>query len=139
MLIEKIEEYYIKRNLNCTETMLSAANDVYQLGLDKNALKMAAGFGGGMYVGSTCGALAGGIMVIGRLFVEDNAHGSPKLKGLVREFLQRYHEKMGEVNCANLKAKYYKGEVRCLDVVKEAGIILDEIIRRELNSTKGTE
>ena len=46
MLIEKIEEYYKERDLNCAETMLYAANDVYGLELDKKALKMAAGFGG---------------------------------------------------------------------------------------------
>jgi C_GCAxxG_C_C family probable redox protein len=66
MLIEKIEEYYKEHDLNCAETMLYAANDVYGLELDKKALKMAAGFGGGMYIRSVCGALAGGIMVISR-------------------------------------------------------------------------
>ena len=65
MLIKKIEEYYSKeRDLNCAETILYAANDAYRLGLDKNALKMAAGFGGGMGIDSVCGALTGGIMVL---------------------------------------------------------------------------
>lgn len=44
MLINKIEEYYSEDyDLNCAETMLYAANDMYKLGLDRNALKMAAG------------------------------------------------------------------------------------------------
>ena len=136
MLIEKIEEYYKERDLNCAETMLYAANDEYKLGLDKNALKMAAGFGAGMYIGTVCGALSGGIMVISRLFVNDRAHISPDLKELVEEFLRRYCNKMGDINCSYLKEHHHNKEVRCLNVIKEAGIILDDIVKRELNSSK---
>ena len=136
MLIEKIEEYYKERDLNCAETMLYAANDVYGLELDKKALKMAAGFGGGMYIRSVCGALAGGVMVISRLFIKDRAHESPELRGLVEEFLHRYCNKMGDINCSYLKEHYHNEEVRCLNVIKEAGIILDDIVKRELKSSK---
>ena len=40
-------------------------NDVYQLGLSQEDTKLVAGFGGGMGVGGTCGALAGSLAVIG--------------------------------------------------------------------------
>jgi len=140
MLIKKIEEYYSKEHdLNCAETILYAANDVYKLGLDKSALKMAAGFGGGMYIGSVCGALTGGIMVISRLFVKDRAHVSPCLKGLVEEFLHRYCQKMGDINCSYLKEEHHNNEVRCLNVIKEAGIVLDDIVKRELKSSKSVD
>jgi len=35
-------------DLNCAEKILYGANEIYDLGIDKNDLKMAAGFGGGM-------------------------------------------------------------------------------------------
>jgi len=140
MLIKKIEEYYSREHdLNCAETILYSANDAYNLGLDKNALKMVAGFGGGIYVGSVCGALAGGIMVLSRLFVKDRAHKSPHIKELIREFLHRYCKKMGDINCSYLKDEYYKSEIKCLDVIKEAGIILDDIVKRELNLSRENE
>lgn len=37
-----------EEDLNCAEKILYAANREYNLGLDKSALKLAAGFGGGM-------------------------------------------------------------------------------------------
>ena len=40
-------------DLNCAEKILYGANEIYDLGIDKNDLKMAAGFGGGMGVGIT--------------------------------------------------------------------------------------
>lgn len=140
MLINKIEEYYSKEHdLNCAETILYAANDVYKLGLDKNSLKMAAGFGGGMGVDSVCGALIGGIMVLSLLFVKDRAHESQRMKTLVKEFLHRYSKKMGDMNCSYLKEKHHNNEVRCLNVIKEAGIILDDIVKRESNCSRVSE
>lgn len=62
--------YGEKENLNCAEKILYASNEAYNLGLDKKALKLSAGFGGGMAIESVCGALTGAIMVLGCLFVK---------------------------------------------------------------------
>ncbi|MFA5354803.1 MAG: C-GCAxxG-C-C family (seleno)protein, partial [Thermodesulfovibrionales bacterium] len=43
--------------LNCAEKILHGANEVYDLGLDREALKLARGMGGGMGIESVCGAL----------------------------------------------------------------------------------
>ena len=51
--------YSEKKELNCAETIRYGANKVYGLGLDHEALKLAAGFGGGMGIEATCGALTG--------------------------------------------------------------------------------
>lgn len=134
MLLRKIEEYYSKKHdLNCAEAILYAANDTYKLGLEKSALRVAAGFGGGMGIDSVCGALTGAIMVLGLLFVEDRAHESDKVKILEKELFERYREKMGDINCPGLKEKHRTEEVRCLNVIKEAGAILDDIVKRELS------
>ena len=134
MLIKNIEKYYSKEHdLNCAEAILYAANDVYKLGLDKVSLKMAAGFGGGMGIDSVCGALTGAVMALGVLFIEDRAHESDRLKLLEKEFFERFREKMGDINCPQLKEKHRSDDVRCLNVIKEAGYILDDIIKRELS------
>lgn len=136
MLTEKIEKYYSKGlNLNCAETMVYAANEEYNLNLDKNALKMAAGFGGGMGIESVCGALTGGIMVLGVLFTNEKAHESERIKTLEKEFLSRYQDKMGDIMCRPLKEKHHNDEVRCINIIKEAGAILDEIVQRELGTS----
>jgi hypothetical protein len=57
-ITKKIENDYMKKHrLNCAETILRAANEDFDPGLDKNALFLAAGFG----VGSVCGSLCGPI------------------------------------------------------------------------------
>jgi len=116
------------RDLNCAETILYGANEAYKLGLGCDALKVAAGFGGGMAIESVCGALTGSIMVLGRLFVEERAHQSPRLKELIRELLVRYREEMGSIQCDALKESYRTEEKKCRDVIEKAAMVLDGII-----------
>jgi C_GCAxxG_C_C family probable redox protein len=81
MLYELLKGGYAKgKDLSCTEQILYGANEVYDLGLDKNGLLLSAAFGGGMGSGDKCGAIPGALMVLGRMFVEDRAHESGKIK-----------------------------------------------------------
>jgi C_GCAxxG_C_C family probable redox protein len=132
MLVEKCRKYYnMEYNLNCAECMLYAANDEYNLGIDKTGLKLAAGFGGGMAVEDVCGAVTGSIMVLGAMFVDKKAHESDRIKTLTREFIERFNKKLGTVNCKELKALYRDDEKRCMDIILAAGEILEDIIKRE--------
>lgn len=132
MLTELIKEGFgIAEDFNCAETILAGANQVYHLGLDKEALKLAAGFGGGMAIEGDCGALTASIMVLGRLYVKERAHESGKIKELTTELLDKYRQAMGETDCAPLKAKYRNEEVKCRLVILKAAEILDEIVARE--------
>ncbi len=129
-------EYFIngflyKEDWNCAEHMLVGANHAYSLGLDDKALKLAAGFGGGMAIGSVCGALTGAIMVLGMLFVNERAHESEKIKELTTELLDRYKQAMGDIDCTPLKEKYRNDEIKCRNVILEAAKILDDIVARE--------
>lgn len=132
MLRKLLQQGYAEgRDLNCAETILYGANEAYKLGLDSDALKMAAGFGGGMAIESVCGALTGAIMVLGRLFVEERAHQSPRLKELIRELLVRYREEMGSIQCDALKESYRTEEKKCREVIEKAAMVLDEVIKRD--------
>jgi C_GCAxxG_C_C family probable redox protein len=116
------------QDLNCAETILWGANAVYDLGLDRNALRLAAGFGGGMGVEATCGALTGAIMVIGRLFTGERGHESPLVKELCARFLEAYRDKMGTIDCAPLKERYRTEQLKCRQVVLQAARLLEELI-----------
>jgi C_GCAxxG_C_C family probable redox protein len=120
-----------KEDLNCAEQILYGANKAYNLGLDKESLKLAAGFGGGMGIESICGALTGSIMVLGRLFIKDRAHESKKIKELEQELLAAYRQEMGEINCAPLKRDYRTDDIKCRNVIIKAAEILDGIVERE--------
>lgn len=135
MLKKLIEDGFGKdKDLNCAEKILYGSNEVYNLGLDKEALKLAAGFGGGMAVESACGALTGSIMVLSKLFVKDNAHESDKIKKLTTEFLDRYKSEMGNIDCKPLKENYRSPSSGCDKVILKAAENLDYIIRRELRN-----
>jgi len=55
MLLEVVKKYYgEKYDLNCSETILYAANEEYGLNLSKETFKTMAAFGGGMAIEATC-------------------------------------------------------------------------------------
>lgn len=121
-----------KEDLNCAETILHAVNRAYKMKLDKTALKLAAGFGGGMGIESTCGALTGSIMALSHLFVKEKGHESDYIKELTKEFLRSFELKMDSMLCNDLKDKHKDPETGCRPVIYEASIILERIIDREL-------
>lgn len=122
-----------KEDLNCAETILHAANRAYKMELDKTALKLAAGFGGGMGIESTCGAITASVMVLSHLFVKEKGHESDYIKELTKELFSRFELKMNSVFCSNLKDKYKDPQTGCRPVIYEASHILENIIDRELN------
>lgn len=132
MLYDIIEQGFgDKEDLNCAEKILYGANEAYHMGLDKKALKLAAGFGGGMAIEDKCGAITGAIMVLGNLFVSNKAHESNRIKELTKEFFKLYEEEMGAIDCAPLKEKYRTEEMKCKHVIKKSAQILDQIVVRE--------
>lgn len=132
MLIETLKKFYSKEyNLNCSETMLYAANEEYNLNLDKEALKIMAAFGGGMGIEGVCGAITGALGALGVIFVEEKAHESEKIKELSKEFIEEYIKRLGTDNCGELKKKYKNEDIRCWRMIQVSGEILEEMIKRE--------
>jgi len=120
-----------KEHFNCAEKMLQAANISYNLGLDDETLKLATGFGGGMDIEATCGALTASVMVLGKLFVKDRINEYTKIRILTREFLEDFKREMGTIDCALLKEKYFSKELICGEIINKAAEILDRIVKRE--------
>jgi C_GCAxxG_C_C family probable redox protein len=133
-LAEKAAAYYSQtHNLNCAEATISAANQIYNLGLQKDTLRAMAAFGGGMGVGSVCGALTGALAVMGVMFVEDQAHESSEIKEMASEFFNRFIEKLTTENCTKLKEMYRDDLTRCDLVVRYSNEILEEMINKRIH------
>lgn len=129
MLKELIDSGY-GDGLNCAEKIIRGANETYDMGLNADATRLMAGFGGGLAIGSTCGALCGAMGVISHMFVKDDAHKSEMLKFISKEFLMKYQQKMGGLDCNYLKDKYYDKETACTFIISTAAELLDEIVEK---------
>ncbi len=92
------------KTLNCAQSvLLSFANDI---NLDENvALRIALGFGGGMAIAETCGAVTGAYMVLGmKAETEDKTFQEIKseTKAAVRKFNEIFIAKNGSLKCKKL-------------------------------------
>lgn len=130
MLVETVLKYYDKKyDLNCAECVLVAANEEYDLNMPKVAMKSMAAFGGGMGIGSVCGAATGAISVIGMMFAEDRGHASPQVKEMTVLFMDEFNKQLKSLDCAPLKEMHFKDDGnRCLEMMKVAAVTLDKII-----------
>jgi len=126
-----VDGFGVKEDLSCSETILYGANDVWNLGIEKDSLKMAAGFSAGLYTDNICGALSAGAMVLSRLYVKERAHESGDNGNLVKELIEEYKTLMGSELCGPLKEKYRTEEEKCRPVIIAAAGVLDSIISRE--------
>jgi C_GCAxxG_C_C family probable redox protein len=120
---------------NCAQAVFMTFAE--QLGLDsETAAKLTSGFGGGMHIGSTCGAVTGAFMAISLKFGE----GKKRTYDKTAEFAERFLLRRPSTTCQDLlgvdvrieedmkKAKdggLFRKVCDCL--VKDACEILEEI------------
>ena len=93
-----------KEGFSCSQAVLGTYCE--QFGLDKElAYKISCGFGGGMHLDQTCGAVTGAIMVIGLKHGRtraDDVKAKMKTAGIVAEFGKRFKARHGTINCTEL-------------------------------------
>jgi C_GCAxxG_C_C family probable redox protein len=117
-----------------------------ELGLDPEAAKkISCGFGAGISkTGNICGAVSGGIMVIGLKYgktKEGDDAATEKTRALVRKFMQEFTERHDSVNCTELLGynlskpeEYEKARdsklfvTKCPELVGDAAAILEKIL-----------
>nr|MDA3846471.1 hypothetical protein [Vallitaleaceae bacterium] len=69
--------------------------------------------------------------VLGRMYVEERAHESDRIKNLSTEMFATYQARMKSIDCKPLKAMYRNDEIKCQKVIFAAAEILDDMIARE--------
>jgi C_GCAxxG_C_C family probable redox protein len=133
-----------KQGFSCSQAVLAAYGDDF--GLDREvALRVAAGFGGGMgRMAQTCGAVTGAYMLIGMKYGNVDAkerRAKEKTYELVREFAGRFTGHHGSLLCRELLgcdlstpegfqlAKERKlADTVCANLVRDAAAIIGEIV-----------
>lgn len=124
-LREQAKKYYTDEGKNCAVSILLAGSDVYGLGLGAEDAKLVVGFGGGMGCGGTCGALAGSIALLGKLFA-----GREDFRTICAEFVKTFEDALecNSIDCSVLCPKYKTEERRCEETVLRAADLLEKFI-----------
>ena len=94
-----------KQGYNCAQSVVASCCDLYGVSEDE-ALRMSAGFGGGIgRMRLTCGAACGMFMLAGLENGSTTAHdqqGKMRNYELVRTLASRYQETFGSITCSEL-------------------------------------
>lgn len=95
---------YFRQNYNCCQSVLLAFRE--EIGLDEQkALDIAGGYGSGAGTGELCGAINGGIMVLGLLTPIDKAEpfkSKRRTMALAKELQERFRARFTHVRCGDL-------------------------------------
>lgn len=139
---EKAKEFF-HYGYNCAQSVVLAYEDI--LGVDKDTLlKISAPFGGGIgRLREVCGAVSGGVMVIGMLTGLDTLvpDEKSKLYAIERDFAERFKNRAGSYICREIIEKHPHGDTHnsqkpaCKNLVGLAVEILEEI-RIELEENR---
>ncbi|MBP2146679.1 C_GCAxxG_C_C family probable redox protein [Methanofollis sp. W23] len=109
--------------LNCAQAVAGAF--AQECGTDEATVrKLACGFGGGLaHTGRTCGAVSGGVLVLGLArgtAMPGDREGKEHCYTLVQEFLRRFADRHGAVECTPLIG-YDLSDPQGIAAAKEVG------------------
>jgi C_GCAxxG_C_C family probable redox protein len=100
---DKVAELF--KSCNCAQAVLSACGPSAGLGVTE-CFRVAAAFGGGMArMGDTCGAVTGGMMVLGLRYADRRMQEpGPRAEfyAKVKDFMGRFAQKNGSTVCREL-------------------------------------
>ena len=88
----------------CSQAVLSQYCELFDLDRT-SAIKLASGFGAGMQMGKTCGAVTGAYMVLGLKFGSEESatsEGRQEVSRAVVELTRKFEQKNGTTDCKDL-------------------------------------
>ncbi|MDY0151684.1 MAG: C-GCAxxG-C-C family protein [Candidatus Cloacimonas sp.] len=88
-----------EHGFNCAQAVLKQFCE--QLGLEpEKALMLASGFGGGMRIGTVCGAITGGLMALGMAYGFTDPQYKADINPFTMELIERFRATVGHVDCS---------------------------------------
>ncbi len=141
---EAVERF--KKSFNCSQAVLVSFSEQFGLDSDK-ACKVATGFGGGMRMGGTCGAVTGAFMVLGLKYgntTAEDKEGKANTYKKIEEYTKRFKVRNGSITCRELlgcdvstpegmkeaKDKNLFSSI-CPNIVQDAVEILEEMLAED--------
>ena len=102
--------------------------------ISEEDMKMMAGFGGGMFIGSTCGALVGSIAALSKIVCKTKAHEMlPELRPLIQKHTRNFKELLGSLDCAHIKPVHHSTDpnIKCMNTCLLAAKALEKTMEEE--------
>jgi C_GCAxxG_C_C family probable redox protein len=132
--VKQLAGQNFREGYNCAEAILRAFDQALGLRLSPEALKMAAGFGGGIgHAGCVCGALAASVMVLGALQGRTSKDESrDRMYQASAGFHARFSERFGGTCCRALNPHPFdtRDHLRgCLKITGQTAELLLDYIR----------
>lgn len=136
----EVTKYFYKGGLNCAESTLRCLIEEGVIDAPPEAVRMMTGFGGGMQRGTTCGAVVGAVAALGWATGRTEPGQSREASArVVREFLRRFEESFGTLDCRTLQVTYVKDHAlksegmyrSCTVFVEKAVELVREILEEE--------
>ncbi len=122
--------FYYKDGYNCAQSVLKSVQENINLSENKEELlKISMGFGSGMFIGETCGAVTGAIMALSLKYGTDIANDRENTKKLYKQikiFEKNFKEKNCTLNCKELKTVY---KIDCEKLIKDSTEQLKEQLK----------
>jgi len=122
-----------KSGYNCAEAVLRTFNELLELNLSEDNLRIASGFGGGVgHAGCMCGALAASTMVLSLLVGRrSNEENKDRTYGITQQFHQMFTGEFGASCCAVLNPYEFNTPEQgrnCLKITgRTAGMLMQYI------------
>ncbi|MBQ1341079.1 MAG: C-GCAxxG-C-C family protein [Erysipelotrichaceae bacterium] len=133
MLRDEVVKYYYPGNgynYSCSESMIRAINDFYDLKLPQEVLYAASCFSGGCWHDELCGGIASALSALGILYsVNGHAHDSDVMRKAAAELFRRVDEEFGTTHCVYLKRHNYVPGIKCEPLLVRIADFTEDIIR----------
>ena len=128
MTIEEKGTAFHKKGYNCSQSVLCALGEYTKLP-EETAIRLGAGFSGGMQCGSVCGAVSGGMMAVGCACLDGAVSVEEKTLGakLTRKLQAEFRAEFGTLMCAEIIKE--NGHAVCDRCIAVAAAAAERIIR----------
>ena len=127
-MLKEVAIRYYQEGYNCSESIIRAGNEVYNLQLHDRDMIMTAAFGGGFQIGDVCGALSGAACVVSARYVESKAHDCEELRPLTQKLVLAFQKRLGSRLCAQIKPNFHTPEKKCMETVAVGAQVLEEVL-----------
>ncbi len=124
---------YMQEGYHCSESVVLAAGPRLVRDWHPTCTRLSTGFAGG--VGGSqrelCGALAGGVMIIGAILGRATLQDDAQAQSLTKTFRERFVEAFGETECSWLREKAVQPEDglgSCAVLVERTTMILLRVL-----------